>query len=143
MGTSNNLVLSLAIHTALENHHHQGRGINMAYPLDAELIGNRRSLKLESLVTDLKYADDMVLLANSWSHLKVMLESPSTCCISSWVSPSAAKTKSLAVIPPENPDPQRPEPICLDLGDVPILKWSPASSTWVAPFRMTMGQTQR
>lgn len=92
----------------------------MANLLDAELVENRRTLKMESPVTDLEYADDMALLAGSWLDFTVMLESLSTCCKQLGLTISCKKTKSLAVIPPEIPDAQRPEPIYLVPGDVPI-----------------------
>ena len=46
-----NLYFDVAIRICLENHHQQGRGIKMASLLNADLVGNRRSLKLETLVT--------------------------------------------------------------------------------------------
>ena len=63
------------VHMALEEHRQQGCGIRLAYLLDADLVGNRRVPKLETLVTDLEYADDMALLANNWSDLTAMLDS--------------------------------------------------------------------
>ena len=50
----------------------------MAYLLDADLVRNRKALKLETLVTDLEFADCMDLLANNWSDLTTMLDSFST-----------------------------------------------------------------
>ena len=50
---------------ALEEHHQQDSGIRVAYLFDADLVGNRRVPKLEMLMTDLEYADDMALLANN------------------------------------------------------------------------------
>ncbi len=85
-----------------EVHSQQGSSIRVAYLLDADLVGNRRVLKLETLVTDLEYADDMALLANNWSDLTAMLDSLSTksCCKKLGPTISCMKTKSLAFLPP-------------------------------------------
>ena len=48
----------------MEEHCQQGEGIRVAYLHDADLVRNRRVLNLETLVTDLEFADDMALLAN-------------------------------------------------------------------------------
>ena len=79
-------------------------GIRLAYLLDADLVGNRRVPKL---VTDLEYADDMALLANNWSDLTAMLDSLSTCCKKLGLTISCMKTKSLAVLPPDDPATER------------------------------------
>ena len=75
-----NFNFDIAIHMALEEHCQQGSGIRVAYLLDADLVENRRVPKLETLVIDREYTDDMALLANNWSDLTTMLDSPSTCC---------------------------------------------------------------
>lgn len=54
-------------------------------------------LKLETLVTDLEYADDMALLADNLSNLTSMLETLSTCFNKLGLSISCKKIKSLAV----------------------------------------------
>ena len=98
---------------ALKEYRQQGRGIGVAYLLDADVVGNRTVLKLETLVTNLGYADDMALLANNWSDLTAMLDSLSTCCKMLGLTISCKKTKSLAVLPPEDPAAQSPAPIHL------------------------------
>ena len=45
--------------------HTQNKGVRIAFLHNAKLVGNRRNLQLETLVTDLKYADDIALLADS------------------------------------------------------------------------------
>ena len=60
-----NFYFDAAIRMALEEHRQQVSGIKVAYLLDADLTGNRRVPKLETLVTDLEYADNMALLANN------------------------------------------------------------------------------
>ena len=51
--------------------------IRLAYLLDADLVESRRVPKLETLVTDLEYTDDMALLANNslpcWTLITYML----------------------------------------------------------------------
>ena len=44
----------------------QGRAVSMAYLHDAKFVGNRKKLQLETIITDLEYADDMALVPNSW-----------------------------------------------------------------------------
>ena len=108
-----NFYFDVAIRMALEEHHQQGSGIRVAYLLDADLVGNRRIPKLETLVTDLEYADDMALLANNWSDLTAMLDSLTTCCKKLGLTISCMKTKSLAVLPPDDPATESPVPIHL------------------------------
>ena len=69
-----------AIHMTLDVHRQEERGIKAAYLLDADLMGNRLILKLGTLVTDLEYADNMVLLANNWVDLTTILDSLATTC---------------------------------------------------------------
>ena len=64
-----NLYFDVAIHMALDKHRMEGKGIQVAYLHNVDLLGNWKTLKLETLVTDLKYADDMALLADNWSDL--------------------------------------------------------------------------
>ena len=115
-----NFYFDVAIRMALEEHRQQGSGIRVAYLLDADLVRNRRIPKLETLVTDLEYADDMALLANNWSDLTAMLDSLSTCCKKLGFTISCMKTKSLAVLPPDDPATESPVPIHLFPEDEPI-----------------------
>ena len=94
-----NFYFDAVIHIALDHHRQASRGIQVAYLLDGELVGNRKALRLETLITDLEYADDMALLANTWSDLTSMLESLSSCCKRLGLTISCKKTKSLAVLP--------------------------------------------
>ena len=108
-----NFYFDVAIRMALEEHRQQGSGIRVAYLLDADLVGIRRISKLETLVTDLEYADHMALLANNWSDLTAMLDSLTTCCKKLGLTISCMKTKSLAVLPPDDPATESPVPIHL------------------------------
>ena len=81
------------------SHQMMNRGIGVAYLHDTKLVGNRRKLQLETLVTDLEYADEMALLADSWDDLEAMLTSLSTHCRNLGLSISCAKTKIMAVLP--------------------------------------------
>ena len=91
--------------------------IGVAYLHNANLVGNRKTLQLETLVTNLEYADDMALLADSWSDLTSMLDTVDTCCRQLG---RCKKIKSLAVLPPEGPDVHCPAPIHLVPGEEPI-----------------------
>ena len=70
--------------------------------------GNFRKLQLETLVTDLEYADDMALLADSWDDLEAMLTSLSTHCRNLGLSINCAKTKTMAVLPSDTCTPPAP-----------------------------------
>ena len=83
---------------ALDVHRQQERGIKVVYPLDADLVGNRRNQKLDTLVTDQEYADDMALLADNWADLTPMLDSLATTCQKLSLTISFKKTKTLAVL---------------------------------------------
>ena len=72
------------------------------------------------IMTDLEYADDMVLLADDWSDLTTMLDSLSTCCKKLGLTISCKKTKTLAFLPPNSPDALSPVPIHLMPGAEPI-----------------------
>jgi hypothetical protein len=113
-----NFYFDAAIHMALDEHRQEERGIKLAYLLDADLVGNRRILKLETLVTDLEYADDMALLADNWADLTTMLDSLATSCKKLGLTISCKKTKTLAVLPDQGA--QSPVPLQLVPGCEPI-----------------------
>ena len=138
-----NLYFDVAIHMALDEHRQEVKGIKLAYLHDAELVGNRKILKLESLVTDLEYADYVVLLADNWSDLTTMLDSLSTCCKKLGLTIRCKKTKILAVLPPNSPDALSPVLISTSCQEQSLLKWSPTFSTWVASSKMTVGWTRK
>ena len=94
-----NLYFDIIIRRALGEHSDAGRGVEMMYLRDGKLVGNRRKLSRRVLVTDLEYADDVVLVANSWEDLQALLTSLDQHCQSMGVTISARKTKSMAVLP--------------------------------------------
>ena len=130
-----NLYFDMVIRMSLDSHHMQNKGVGVAYLHDAKLVGNRRKLQFETLITDLEYADDMALLADSWNDLEAMPSSLSTHCRNFGLSISCSKTKTMAVLP-SSLYPQ-PAPIHLSPNQPP-LSLSPASSTWEALYRMTV-----
>ena len=93
-------------------------GLKIAYLLDADHVGNRWNLKLETLVTDLDYADDMALLVDNWADLTTMLDSLTTNFKKLGLTISCKKTKTLAVL--TNPGAQSPAPVQLIPGGKPI-----------------------
>ena len=62
-------------------------------------MGNCRKLEHEAIISDLEYADDMDLVAESWDDLKSMLDDMSIWCRDSGLTISCSKTKCLAVLP--------------------------------------------
>ena len=44
------------------------------------VVENKKTLRFESLVTDLEYAANMALLSDNWFDLTTMLDSLSNCC---------------------------------------------------------------
>ena len=97
-----NLYFDVVIRMALEEHQKEGRGVRMAYLHDGKLVGNRRRLCQETLVSDLEYAYDMGLVANSWEDLRVMVESLETRCSDLGLTILCRKTKLLAVLPSDS-----------------------------------------
>ena len=76
-----NLYFDAIIQISLDSHRAENKDVGVAYCHDAKLVGNHMILQLETLVTDLEYADDMALLADSWGNLEAMLTSlSSNCC---------------------------------------------------------------
>ena len=56
-----NLYLDAVLCLAIEDSNRQGKGVQVAYHLNASLIGNRK-ITYEINITDLKYVDDMALV---------------------------------------------------------------------------------
>ena len=68
-----NLYFDVAIRLALSEH--EGKGVKFAYLHNTHLVGNRKILREESIVSDLEYTDDMALLSDNWEDLTAMLSS--------------------------------------------------------------------
>ena len=111
-----NLYFDVAIRLALSEH--EGKGVKFAYLHNTHLVGNRKILREESIVSDLEYADDMALLSDNWEDLTAMLSSLAAHCRDLGLTISCKKTKSLAVLPSESN--QLPEAIQLSPSDDPI-----------------------
>ena len=123
-----NFYFDTDIHMALDVHRQEERGIKVAYLLDTDLVGNRRSLKLETLVTYLEYAYDMALLVDNWADLTTMLDSLATT--------SARRQRLLQCSQTQVPRVQHPFSWSQE---VSLLKWYPTFSIWAALSRMTVG----
>jgi hypothetical protein len=67
----------------------------VAYLHDTKLVGNRRKLRCESVVSDLEYADDVVLVADSWDDLRAMLVFMDACCRDMGLSISSSQSYPL------------------------------------------------
>ena len=106
-----NFNFDASIHMALDVHRREEIGIKVAYVLDAYIVGNRRSLKLETLLTDLEYADDMALLADNRVGLTTMMDSVATTCKKLGLTISCKKIRTLAVL--TKPGAQSPAPVQL------------------------------
>lgn len=68
-----NLYLDAVLCLAIEDFNRQGKGVQVAYHLNASLIGNRKKMTDEINITDFEYADDMTLVSSSWDNLIAML----------------------------------------------------------------------
>ena len=64
----------------LENGQLKGRGVGVAYLHGAKLMGNCRKLQHKAIISDLEYADDKALVAESWDDLKSMMDDISIWC---------------------------------------------------------------
>ena len=113
-----NLYFDVVIRSAIEEHHQEGRGVHLVYHPEGRLVGERRKMTAQTLVTDLEYADDMALVASSWSDLETMLVSLNTQCTAMGLSISQKKTKTLAVLP--SPSCQPPVTILLSPDADPV-----------------------
>ena len=106
-----NLYFDVVIRMALENGQPKGRGVRVAYIHSAKLVGNCRKLQHEAIISDLEYADDMALVAESWDDLKSMLDNVSMQCRDLGLIFSCSKIKTLAVLPSD----LYPKPVPIDL----------------------------
>ena len=66
-----NLFFDAVIQMAIDDHPEEERGVRIVFRPDAKLIGDRRKMTLETLVSDLEYADDVALLSSSWRCKKI------------------------------------------------------------------------
>ena len=106
------------IRMAIDNHLEEGRGVRVVFHPDAKLIGDQKKMTLETLVSDLEYADDMALMSNPWSDLEVMIKSLHQHCTAMGLTINCKKTKTLAVLPSSS-CPQ-PQPILLSPSVDPV-----------------------
>ena len=116
--TLSNLFFNVAIRMAIDDHLEEERGVRIVFHPDAKFIGDRRKMTLETLVSDLEYADDMALMSNSWSDLEVMIKSLHQHCTAMGLTINCKKTKTLAVLPSSS-CPQ-PQPILLSPSVDPV-----------------------
>ena len=91
---------------------HPGERVTVFYHPEAELVGSRKKMSQKRLVQDLKYADDLCLMAVSRVSLEGMLHSLHETSTEVGLSISTKKTKILAV-PPQPPH-QHPLSLSLD-----------------------------
>ena len=133
------LYFDVATRMAMDDHQMQGRGVSMAYLHDAKLVGNRKKLQLETVITNLEYADDMALVADSWDHLRAMLNTVAECCRSLGLSISCKMKKTMAILPDlfSTPEPVHPSPTML------LWRWCPTSNILVALFRTIVAQPSK
>ena len=113
-----NMFFDAVIRMAIDNHLEEGRGVRVVFHPDAKLIGDQKKMTLETLVSDLEYADDMALMSNPWSDLEVMIKSLHQHCTAMGLTINCKKTKTLAVLPSSS-CPQ-PQPILLSPSVDPV-----------------------
>ena len=94
-----NLYFYVVIGMALEKGEPKGGGVKVAYLHGAKLVDNCRKLQHEAIISDLEYADELALVAESWNDLKSMLDDVSIQCRDLGRIISCSKTKTLAVLP--------------------------------------------
>ena len=111
-----NFYLDAVLHLAIDTFNQEGMGIQVAYHLNTNLIGNHKKMTHETNITDLEYADDMALISSSWDHLITMVESLNHHCFQLGLRISCKKTKILAV----NPSLSLPDSVTLRDDDIPI-----------------------
>lgn len=67
------LYFDAVIHRAIFEHEQLCRGVKMTYLPVTELVGNRKKMHSGVVISDLDYADDLVLVSSSWDDMKCML----------------------------------------------------------------------
>ena len=102
-----NIFFEVVTKLALENH--QQKGLPLLYHLSQQkLVGGQKKFTKELLLSNMAYADDMVLLADSKSDLEEMSRMFHSTCSSMGLIVSTAKTKVLAVLPSGQTEPATP-----------------------------------
>ena len=76
---------------------HPGFGVRMLYGLDGPLVDNRKEMRREVSIKDLKYVDDMALVSDSMNVLEEILRTFDATCSGMGLIISSKKTKFLAV----------------------------------------------
>ena len=112
-----NLFFDAAIRLAITNYH-PAAGLCLSYLLDADSVGNRKSLTSEVSVSDLEYADEMALISDSQEGITTLLETLDSTCHQMGLTINCKKTKLLAVQPDDST--QTPPPILLHPESDPI-----------------------
>ena len=113
-----NMFFDAVIRMAIDNHLEEGRGVRVVFHPDAKLIGDQKKMTLETLVSDLEYADDMALMSNPWSDLEVMIKSLHQHCTAMGLTINCKKTKTLAVL--SSSSCPQPQPILLSPSVDPV-----------------------
>ena len=106
-----NLYYAVATRMALENGQPKGSSVGVAYLHGAKLVDNCKKLQHDAIISDLEYANDMALVAESWDDLNSMLDDVSIRCRDLGLTISCSKTKTLAVLPSH----LYPKPVLINL----------------------------
>ena len=130
-----------SIHLAFDHHRQASRGIQEAYLLDGELVGNRRALILETLIADLEYADDMALIADTWSDITSMLDSH-LMLQGAWSDYQLQEYQISSCSTSRQTGHHNLNPSTL-FQEGNMSKWYQAFNTWVALFRMSVEWRRR
>ena len=108
--------------TKLSLKNHQQKGLPLLYHLgEQKLVGGQKKFTNSVLLSNMAYADDMVLPADSKSYLEQMLRLFDSICSSMGLTVSTAKTKLMVVLPSGQTEPAIPLTLHPGEGDVLVV----------------------
>ena len=98
---------------------HPDVGFRVLYNIGDPLVGSRRKMKNQVTMSDLEYADDMALIADSMDTLEEVLSTLHITCSGMGLCINTKKTKILAICPSSSPT-NTPRPVQLSEASEPI-----------------------
>ena len=109
-----NLFFDAVICMAMQKH--PEHGLTVLYHPEAELVGSRKQMNCQTVISDLEYADDMCLISDSMDKLEEMLVELDESCNEMGLTISTRKTKIMAVEEQQ----QAPRQVQLRVADDPV-----------------------
>ena len=109
-----NLFFDAVICMAMQKH--PEHGLTVLYHPEAELVGSRKRMNCQTVISDLEYADDICLISDSMDKLEEMLVELDESCNEMGLTITTRKTKIMAVEEQQ----QAPRQVQLRVADDPV-----------------------